>query len=804
MKTNIIAYILFFSCITTNTICSQEIRLINPYGNPAINKTVLVNRGNVDTLKSNKRGKINISKSDEYHSITILEHNQTILKDTILKNNGLVTVSSSSADALPTFETKISNKANILNHLKEFDHETITKDQINNNDYSTSADILLLSDGVTIQKSQGGGGSPIIRGFEANRILLMIDGVRMNNAIYRSGHIQNSLTIDPFIVESFNVIYGPSAVIYGSDAIGGVINYFTTKPSLSTKKDTALEKVRFLSRLNKGADELTNHVDINIGYNKWASFSSLTFKQFGDIVMGKNRQHGYNDWGKVPFYVNNNFRNDSLVQNPNPDNQFGVGYNQIDFTQKFVFSPNRNFEIYTNSQFSTSTNIQRFDQLNNFNEIGLPQFSTWEYGPQLRIMNVLNVYWKKSTRLFNNIVFNTSHQHLEESRNIRLYNDPFLDQNKEQVDVVGININANKTISETLSVSYGGEVYSNKINSKGKRTNIFTHEDFSHLSRYPNGGSGMVMQGFYSMLRWQKEKWSFVSGVRYAINEIKGQFNDSIFGNYFEEINAKNNSLNGSLYLSYYPNSNTKYNFSICTGFRSPNVDDFGKVFNKDGFITVPNNNLIPEYAYNGSFGISKTFLVGKENNLKIKCNGFGTWLNNMIIKDNFYLNGQTHLEWNGIQYAILANRNASQGLVYGINHSLEFKIKHLQVKYALNYTRGIITYNSMPVGHIPPITGNVFINWITDKYTFSIFSLFNGEKNQRDFGPGNVDNPLEATIDGYPSWYTINTRFSKKINSNLDLSISCNNILDIHYKRFASGISAPGRNIGFTLKLIY
>ena len=116
----------------------------------------------------------------------------------------------------------------------------------------------------------------------------------------------------------------------------------------------------------------------------------------------------------------------------------------------------------------------------------------------------------------------------------------------------------------------------------------------------------MIMQGYYGMVRWQKEKLSVVSGVRYALNKINGQFNDSIFGVYFEEINVNNNALNGSFHISYYPNTKTKYNFSLSTGFRSPNVDDLGKIFNKDGFITVPNVNLIPEYAYNSSLGFQK------------------------------------------------------------------------------------------------------------------------------------------------------------------------------------------------------
>ena len=802
MKTKLKSNIFFLLLVLVNTIYSQELKIIDAYGNPVKSKTIILNNSFSDTLKTNNRGKIKIHKNTDYQSVTILEYNTIVPKDSI--RNGVLQITYSNVDALPTFETKTTNHSNILNSLKEFDHETITKEKILNSDYSTSADILLLTDGVTIQKSQGGGGSPIIRGFEANRILLMIDGVRMNNAIYRNGHVQNSLTVDPFIIEDFNVIYGPSAVTYGGDAIGGVINYTTTKPKLSNKKDTTLEKIRLITRLNKGADELTNHIDFNFGQQRWASFSSLTFKQFGDIVMGENRRHGYADWGKLPYYVDHVLGSDSLIENPNPNNQLNIGYNQIDITQKFLFKPTQHLEISTNSQLSTSSNIQRFDQLNNYNENGIPQFATWEYGPQLRIMNVLNLNWDKPTELFNNISLNTSHQQVSESRNIRQFNSPYLEQNDEQVQVFGINICAKKSLAEALSLTYGGEVYFNDIHSTGLRTNIYTQTDFSHLSRYPSSGSSMIMQGYYGMVRWQKEKLSVVSGVRYALNNINGQFNDSIFGVYFEEININNNALNGSFHISYYPNTKTKYNLSLSTGFRSPNVDDLGKIFNKDGFITVPNVNLIPEFAYNGSLGISKSFFVRKEKSLKLKWNGYGTLLNNMIIKDDFFLNGQPYLNWNGVQYAILANRNTNQGLVYGINHSLELKTRHLQIKYALNYTKGIITYNAMPVGHIPPITGNFFITLMKDEFTFSVFSLFNGVKSRTDFGPGNVDNPFEATDNGFPSWYTFNARISSTINSKLNLAISLNNIFDVHYKTFASGISAPGRNLGVTLRLVY
>ena len=793
---------MFFLPVTKTT--SQEIKLLNSYGVPLKNKSVLIHHHHTDTLITNRKGIIKINDKTNFDSITVIEHQTTISKKNILANDKEFIIPSYKSGALPEFETKTINNAHILNSLKEFDHETISNKDILSSDFSTSADILLLTHGVTIQKSQGGGGSPIIRGFEANRILLMVDGVRMNNAIYRSGHIQNSLTIDPFIIEDCNVIYGPSAVSFGSDAIGGVVNYATIKPVVSNSKDSIYEKIRFISRFNHGADELTNHIDFNIGKQKWASFSSITFKQFGDITMGNNRTHGYQDWGKVYHYVDNQFGFDSLITNFNPNKQVGVGYDQIDLTQKILFKPNQQLEIMLNSQWSSSTEIQRFDQLNNYTSSETPQFAQWEYGPQKRWMNSINFNWNKPLIFFDELNGTASYQQVEESRYVRLFNSEIQENNIENIQVSGFTINANKFFLDNLTLSYGGELYVNSLNSVGQQKNINTNLITPHFSRYPSGGSNMFMQGYYSMLRWQKEKYSLVSGIRSSINNVFGQFNDSLLTNSFDDINTTNQSLNGSIHFSYYPNEKTKYNVAISTGFRTPNIDDLGKVFIKDFFITVPNNNLIPEYAYNGTIGIIKSLKLSSWGNINIRLTGFGTLLDNMIIKEDYYLNGSPTLNWNGENYVVIANQNEESGLAYGFNHALAISVKSFQLQYALNYTKGFITSNLNPIGHIPPLTGNIYLKYDKRKYSFSLFSFFNGTKKIDDFGTGNVDNPLEATPEGYPSWYTLNAKFSLKINTQIKLAMSVNNLLDVHYKTFASGISAPGRNYCLTLKLIH
>src|SRR5688572_18974005 len=115
----------------------------------------------------------------------------------------------------------------------------ITPQLILNLNAQTSADLLQNTGLVAMQRSQQGGGSPMMRGFEASRVLLMIDGVRMNNLIYRAGHLQNVITMDNNLLDRAEVLFGPSSTVYGSDALGGVVHFYTRDPQLSDSKLTS-------------------------------------------------------------------------------------------------------------------------------------------------------------------------------------------------------------------------------------------------------------------------------------------------------------------------------------------------------------------------------------------------------------------------------------------------------------------------------------------------------------------------------------------------------------------------------------
>ena len=248
----------------------------------------------------------------------------------------------------------------------------------------TSADMLAEIPGIKVQKSQFGGGSPVLRGMEANRVLLVVDGVRMNNAIYRKGHLQNSITVSPNLLERTEVIFGPSSVIYGSDALGGIIHYYTRRPKTN---EVFNFNSSFLTRYSTINDEKTIQGGLELQFKKIASFTSVSYSNFGDLRMGKKRSHGFEDWGRVFDYSNNtdSFFNEIPMVNSNSNIQRNTGFNQLDILQKFYIPLSTKTDFIFNFQYGISSDIPRFDRLTERRD-GELRFAEWYYGPQQRVL----------------------------------------------------------------------------------------------------------------------------------------------------------------------------------------------------------------------------------------------------------------------------------------------------------------------------------------------------------------------------------------------------------------------------------
>ena len=801
------AYIFLIFLFSTACYTGQKITFVNEFGNAIKSKKVIFqNQFRKDTFTTNKKGVIFLKSKNNYDTISINFTGKTYIQSQLelRKKNFLFQISNNKNQSLPVFVTSTSSSTQLPTGMKELNHQVVKSNEILNSNASTGAELLTLVDGVTIQKTSFGGGSPIIRGFEANRVLLMVDGVRMNNAIYRGGHLQNSITIDPFILESCDVIFGPSAVSYGSDAIGGVIHYKTKDPNLLNTNDSSRYNGLYFTRFNSATNEQSNHINFNLSGKNIASLTSITYKKFGDVSMGENRVHGFQNWGRHDFYTEYNNFQDTMITNPNPSIQRGVGYNQIDLTNKILFKLNATSKLIINSQYSSSSNLQRLDQLNNLTLNNLPEYAQWNYGPQKRLLNSISFSSSHPSIFFDDIRAVLSHQHIEESRITRRFNSFSQKNSLEKVNVLGSNIQFSKSIGSNSKLDYGTEIYYNTVNSRAYELNLLDSATSYIDSRYPSGGSNTFFPAIYGSYNLKKNRLSLIGGIRYTWNKAFGIFKDNILDFLSDGFEIKRHSLSGSLGTYFYPNETTKIFLDLSTGFRAPNIDDLGKVFIKDQFLTVPNSQLDPEYAYNFSFGIGKK-IDFKNIQFSFSSSYFVTILDNVITKQSLEINGSNLVYYDSNYYEILANQNSESGIVYGLSGSLFITFfKNLKVHSSLCYTRGVLKNTHIPMSHIPPLFGKLNLNYTFKKIEFQILNNFNAEKINKLFGQGNTDNPLEASPMGYPSWWVINTQVGYQYRESLNLSLGLYNLLDIHYKTFASGISAPGRSLMASAKLSF
>ena len=661
------------------------------------------------------------------------------------------------------------------------------------NQQSNTGDILIQSGQVFVQKSQSGGGSPVIRGFEASRVLLMVDGVRLNNAIFRGGHLQNIITIDNMILDRVEVIYGPSSTLYGSDALGGVVNMFTKKPKFS---DSANWKVsaNLMQRYASGQNENRTHLDINIANNKWAYLTSFTYGRFGDMRQGANRSSAYPEFGKRSFYVVREAGVDVIKVNEDVNIQKLSGYDQTDLLQKILFKPNENAEHLLNIQISNSSNINRYDRLTETSK-GLPVYSEWYYGPQIRNLFSYKYTAIKLPGYFSDLMVTSSFQDIEESRISRRYNTTAKDFRFERVHVLGVNADLLHKQSNG-EIHLGAESYTNFVQSTAERLNIATNALSRITTRYSDGPTKMSYNALYLQQTKQLDAhWVLNDGIRLNLVQLDARFADTTLMHFpFNKAIQNNTAVTGNLGIAYNGENGYRATAGLSSGFRSPNVDDLTKVFDtKTGYVVVPNKDLKPEYTYNAEINISHTGNIASWG-----ASVFYTWFNNAIVVSKYNWNGQDNIMYQNVLSAVYAPQNQASAKLYGFNLNGKLKLfNNTQLHGTYTYTKG--TYNngitSMPLDHIPPAYGRVGLKKGADKFNVEGFILFNGWKRKNDYNLNGEDNEQYATPEGMPSWMTVNFSSYYTPNKKLSLGVQIENIADKNYRYFASGISAVGRN---------
>lgn len=676
--------------------------------------------------------------------------------------------------------------------------QVISSQELALQNQSSTADVLANSGNVFVQKSQLGGGSPIIRGFETNKVLMVIDGIRLNNAIYRGGHLQNVITMDNGIMDRVEVVFGPGSVVYGSDAIGGVMHFTTKNPTLSTTDKTLVKGSGFM-RYMSSANGYAAHADVSLGTKRFGSLTSFTYSNYGDLRQGSKRADFVGNFGIRPWSVERINGVDSMVMNSDTNLQLGSGYSQYDVLQKFTFLQKPGVLHKVNLQLSNSSNIDRYDRLTQ-TIAGKPRFAEWYYGPQFRLLGAYSLELSNATKLYDGARFTIGYQSIEESRMDRRYKKDFLNHRIENVDVFTLNADLMKRKGKH-EFRYGVDAWYNKVTSTAFVENIVADTSAPLDSRYPDGGSNMMSAAVYATHTWEiNEKLILNDGLRASYVGLNAVFEDKTFFPFpYDNISQKHLALNGNLGLIYIPSKDWRMTLNGSTAFRAPNVDDMSKVFESvQGSVLVPNPNLKAEYAYNGEFGVSRVLTEG----LTIQATAYYTLLKNALTVGQGTFNGQDSIVYDGQLSQVMTTTNAGKAYVFGFEAMLSGKLNdHLSMMATVNYTKGRNVTDSIPLDHIPPVFGKVSMVYSVGKLRTELFVNYSGWKRLADYNMAGEDNFPYATVYGMPSWYTLNARVNYNLTRQIGLQIACENILDQNYRNYASNISAPGRNFILTLR---
>jgi len=689
----------------------------------------------------------------------------------------------------------------------------------------TSADLLYYGGGVRIQKTQGGGGSPVIRGFEANRVLLVVDGVRMNNAIYRSGHLQNAITIDPNVLERTEVIFGPSSVGYGSDALGGVVHFYTIKPKINNEKQWT---IKGLESYNTDLNHIVSNLNFEYSKEKWASFTSFSYSDFGDIIMGENRAHGFKSWGLNKFTLSKEKFNTTSVLNKNPNIQKNTAYSQFDLLQKFNFKTSESSNLIFNIQHSNSSNIDRYDKLNEYNSAGDLKYAQWHYGPQKRTLLSTSYNFLKNNNWLKKGTVVAAFQKINESRHNRKYQSLTMNSQIEDVEVFSINADFIRGDANVSSFSYGFEYTHNNVSSIAygasltKQNNSISNinkvnSSFKIPTRYPSGGSNYsTAASYYEFRKDLSNKSNFSFGMRYTYTWLNARWlEEALIDANLNRIKTQQSSLTGSLGYVYRSNNTWQISANFSSGFRSPNIDDMGKIRENRGLLSVPNMQLKPEYAYNSELGLTKFF----DNKMTVfSLNLYYTHITDHIIRDYFQILNDTSTQnpatilYNSEEVKTIANINSGRAYIYGFSFDSEAKIiSNLIFKSNITFTKGGSVNSSTPLPSISPLFGSFYLKWINSNFKTQFSYRFSGYKNPEDYSSGGEDGLEETPLLGFngnepnyygtPSWGIFKLSSSYKISNKLKATLIFDNIFDIHYREFASGISSPGRNLNIVLE---
>jgi outer membrane cobalamin receptor len=607
----------------------------------------------------------------------------------------------------------------------------------------STPEALQGTSGVFVQKTNHGGGSPMLRGLMGNQVLLLLDGFRLNNSTSRFGPNQYFNTIDLFSIERMEVLRGGGAVRYGSDAMGGAIQVWSNNPNYH--QDGWEWGGRVQGRWVEQGMEQSVNAGLQAGNQNMAFHAGFSARNFGDLLVG-------GAGGKA--------------------NPSGYQERSVDAKSRFRLGAKAELVLAYNGVFQND--IQRYDQYVTGAALAL-------FSPQDRQMGYARLNWQPQKPWFEKISLGICRQDNLEKRSFQRKGSTNLREEQDQVRTWGQVLEWHAKPLTFWTMINGAEVYFDQISSTGVDINTENQSQKLRRGLYPDQSATDNLAVFQTH-RLRFGTWEFNLGYRY--NRFSIRIPDATFG----VVDVQPDALIGHFQVYRSLGKSHAVYAGVNQGFRAPNVNDLSSFGRFDFGIEVPSYGLSPEKSVNYELGY-KHF----SPNLKVQANAFYTALSNGITRISGTFNGEA--TYNGDK--VFQKANTAESFIRGLEFDFEWRLGNkLSLRSNLSYTFGQNTSANEPMRRIPPLFGASELVFQANKRWRNSLEYWYAGKQDR-LAAGDKSDP-RIPAGGTPGWQALHLRSEYQLGP-LRLQAVLNNILNAEYRTHGSGIKGQGRSIGIS-----
>ncbi len=658
-------------------------------------------------------------------------------------NEKIVIYLKSSSTLLNDVELGIT-KNKLPNVSQSASISTLSESEIEDNISRSLAESMMHVPGVWMQKTNHGGGSPFVRGLTGNYVLLLVDGIRMNNSTFRYGPNQYFNTVSPFSVKTVEVLRGAGSTLYGSDAIGGTININTLDPSFETeKKITGSIGGQMMSH----DMEYTGNVELNGNFGDFAFVTNGSIRKFGDSYAGEGI--GY--------------------QRPS-------GYSEKDFMFKSAW------QLKNNSKLTASYQWLRQDDVPRYDKVAQKGYEYYNFTLQQRQLAYVRYDKKWTDSALESFQITYSFQQSNEERDTKK-NDHVINKNeRDDISTHGLAAQLDALIFSKIEMVSGIDFYYDYIKSSREFENVEAGE-IDHASRglYPDGSTALTT-GIYNAYLYKVDSWLFQAGWRYNYN--KNNSEDEIFGN----LDQSSSSLVWNASVNYKFDKSRIY-ASFNTAFRAPNISDITSFGDFDYGVEVPAPDLKSERSTNYELGYKF-----ENNRMYFNTAVFYTHIDDLIARVRSDFNGEPTFGGEDVY----KKENVGEAVVKGVE--LEFGTKlfnDFSLQSSMTYTYGKNISKNEPFRRIPPLFGDLSVRYDHQNFFMILQTLAANEQDR--LSSGDMDDH-RIPDGGTPGWFVANIK-SGYTWKNIQAHIAFNNIFNEAYRMHGSGVDGLGRHVAISLK---